>query len=285
MNNKLSFGISGIPLSTPKPNFLNGLKHISNVNLDSMELAFVHAVNMKKEIADIFKDEIENIKKETEKQVKISVHAPYYINLNSVEEEKIEVSIDRIIKASMRGKDAGSISTVFHPGYYMKSSKAESYDRVKKSMEMLLEKYYENGNSDLPILRPETSGKISQFGTIDELIQLSKELKVILPCIDFGHLHSITNGGVNSYNEFMEVLEKFGNSLGDRFIKNIHIHYSGIAYTEKGERNHLPIEESDANYVDLLRALKKVGAEGIVVCESPLKEKDASLLKDTYFNL
>ncbi len=65
----------------------------------------------------------------------------------------------------------------------------------------------------------------------------------------------------------------------------MHIHLSGIHYSEKGERNHLPFEESDFNYIACLKAFKDFNINGCIICESPILEKDALLLKNSYYEL
>ena len=120
---------------------------------------------------------------------------------------------------------------------------------------------------------------------MDEVIRLSKEFEQVLPCIDFSHLHARTNGDFNTYDEFAYILEKIGNELGDKALKNFHGHLAGIEYTAKGERNHLNVEESDMNYKDLLNALKDFDVRGILICESPNIEQDCKLFKDFYMSL
>jgi len=106
-----------------------------------------------------------------------------------------------------------------------------------------------------------------------------------LPCIDFSHLHARSNGKYNTYEEFRGILERSEKVLGKSFLKNMHCHVSGIAYSEKGEQKHLILKESDFNYKELLRALKEFNCAGVVVCESPNIETDALLLKKTYEGL
>ena len=133
-------------------------------------------------------------------------------------------------------------------------------------------------------LRPETTGKGTQFGTLDEIIKLSEDIDGVLPCTDFSHMHARANGGFE-YDEFMHQLAKLENRLGRHALDNMHIHLSGIEYTEKGEKRHLPLEDSDFEYKDILKALKDFNARGIVVCESPVLEDDARVLKNYYTSL
>ena len=134
-------------------------------------------------------------------------------------------------------------------------------------------------------IRPETTGKGTQWGDIDEVIEISKHFDTVLPCVDFAHLHARSNGLYSTYDEFSQVFEKIGNSLGQKALDNFHAHIAGINYTEKGERNHLNLEESDMNYKDLLRAMKNFHIKGALVCESPNIEFDTGLLKDFWESL
>ena len=131
-------------------------------------------------------------------------------------------------------------------------------------------------------IRPETTGKATQFGDVEELLKLSQELEQVMPVIDFSHLHARTNGRYNTKKEFDEVLELTEKHLGKEGLNNMHIHLSGIEYGEKGVKNHLLLEKSDMNYKDLLKSLKEFKAKGVVICESPNLEGDALLLQKTY---
>lgn len=131
-------------------------------------------------------------------------------------------------------------------------------------------------------IRPEISGKLSQFGDLKELIKLSQEIDQLLPCIDFSHLYARTIGKNNTSQEFKQVLTQLEKHLGKTAINNMHIHISGIAFGDKGEKNHLMLSESKFNYKDLIKVLKEYKCKGVVTCESPIVEKDALLLQKTY---
>ena len=134
-------------------------------------------------------------------------------------------------------------------------------------------------------IRPETTGKGTQWGTLEEIVQLSKEFKNVLPCIDFAHIHARYNGIYNTYDEFAKILEYLGNELGSDSLNKMHAHLAGIEYSVKGEKNHLILENSDMNYQDLLKAFKDFDVKGILVCESPNIETDTKILKDYYLSL
>ncbi|MFQ6119545.1 MAG: TIM barrel protein, partial [Methanosarcinales archaeon] len=122
----------------------------------------------------------------------------------------------------------------------------------------------------------------TQFGTLEEILNLSMELDGILPCIDFAHLHART-GKNNTYSEFHSILSMIENNLGKESLEDMHIHVSGIEYEIRGEKRHLILKESDFNYQDLLKAWKEFDIKGLVICESPNLEGDALLLKEEYY--
>jgi deoxyribonuclease-4 len=127
-------------------------------------------------------------------------------------------------------------------------------------------------------------GKPSEFGTIEEVLNLCTELEGVGICMDFAHWHARA-GESNSYPEFASILEQIKQRLGDQALDDMHIHVSGIAYGKKGEIKHLNLKESDLQYKELLQALKDYETRGLVICESPNLEQDALLLQETYHSL
>ena len=229
--------------------------------------------------------------KETAKQVsvvaanrniRLSVHAPYFINLNAREAEKIQASQLRLIQSARVGAMCGARDVVFHAAYYMGCSPEQTYDNVKK---YLLEVKDQLTKENIEInLRPEVMGKLSQFGALDELLNLAAETGGTAPCIDFAHWRART-GKNNSYEEICGTLAKIEKRLGKNALANMHIHAAGIAFGDKGELHHLNLEDSDFKYEELLRALNDFHVGGIVICESPNLEDDARLLQTHYINL
>jgi deoxyribonuclease-4 len=275
---KLLFGTAGIPLSTEPRDTLNGIAQVRKLGLDAMELEFVQNVNVSAEKAPSVRKAAES------NSVILTAHGSYYINLNSPEKEKWHASVTRIVQAGERLDSCGGYSLVFHPAFYLKASKEEAYKNVKKGVELAIEELEKKGARKIWV-RPETMGRESQFGTLEENLKLSQEVARVLPCIDFSHLHARYKGKYNTYPEFRSQLELVEKMKGKEGLKNMHIHLSGINYGEKGEKNHLILKESDMNYKDLLRALKEFECAGIVICESPNIEEDALLLQKTYREL
>ncbi|WP_148883754.1 deoxyribonuclease IV [Thermococcus aciditolerans] len=271
---RLRFGTAGIPISTPKRSTIDGIVHVRNLGLDAMELEFVRGVNIKPELA-------KKIKYVARKHdILLTAHAPYYINLNAAEKAKVEASKKRIIQSAERLYDAGGWSVVFHAGYYLKQDPAKVYERIKGEIEDIVSNLKDRGIEVW--VRPELTGKSTQFGNLRELVKLSEEIEMVLPTIDFAHCYARNVGKFNTAEEWRGMLAFMEDRLGREALDNMHIHISGINYTSKGERNHLNLQESDMNWEDLLKVLKEFRVKGVVISESPNIEGDALLMKKKY---
>lgn len=271
---RLRFGTAGIPISTPKRSTIDGIIHVRNLGLDAMELEFVRGVNIKPELAK----KIKYVAKKHD--VLLTAHAPYYINLNASEKAKVEASKRRIIQSAERLHQAGGWSVVFHAGYYLKQDPAKVYNRIKDALKEIEKELMDRGIEVW--IRPELTGKPTQFGDLKEIVKLSEELEMVLPTIDFAHAHARNKGKCNSAEEWREMLSFMEDRLGREALDNMHIHVSGIEYTDKGEKRHLNLQESDMNWEDLLRVLKEFRVRGVVISESPNIEGDALLMKKKY---
>jgi Endonuclease IV len=270
---RLLFGISGLPVGdgSAKFNYKSGIAYLSSIGLEAMELPFVRNVNVTAKNRD------EILQEKNARELYLSAHGSYFINLNAEEAEKQQQSLERIIKGAEALKSVGGRSLVFHPGFYMSDSAADAYAAIKENLLKL---------PDLGVAyRLETTGKPTQFGSLEELISLCKEVPTCRLCVDFAHIHARGNGALKSYDDFAAILEKIRDGLGEEALQDMHIHLSGINYGAKGEKNHLELQESDFNYTFCLKALKEFKVKGCVVCESPILEKDALFLKESYNNL
>ena len=272
---KLNFITAGMPIRTGKGSYPQAFDVLKEMNLDGMELEFVHGVRMS--------DDNRIFVKEMAKNFVITAHGPFYINLNSKEEEKIEASVQRIIDTAAVAAQAGAFSITYHAAFYMGGDKETVFEQVKTQTKRIID-ILENEKIKVWV-RPETTGKATQWGDIDEIINLSKEFEQVLPCVDFSHLHARSAGEYNTYDDFSKVLEKMGNNIGQYALENFHGHLAGIEYTAKGEKQHLNLENSDMNYKDLIKVMKEFGVKGALVCESPNIEDDCKLLKNYYESL
>ncbi|MBT4541122.1 TIM barrel protein [Candidatus Woesearchaeota archaeon] len=279
---KLLFGSAGIPLSTPDRNISNGVKHVRKLGLDAMELEFVRSVNVSEEKAPLIKEIAKKNK------VVLTCHGQYYINLNSLEPEKVTASVGRVLNAARIAWLCGGYSMTFHAAYYMKLEAEKVFTKVKKEMKKIVKTLQDEDNKIW--IRPETTGKPSQWGTFQEIVKLSEEVEHVLPCIDFSHVHARHAGPLgdaskyNNYDEFCEILGYVEKKLGREALNNMHCHVSGINYGPKGERNHLILKESDMKYKELMKAFKDFKLKGIIISESPNIEVDGLLMQKTYNN-
>lgn len=273
----LKFVTAGQPICNGTAGYENAFKILQGLKLDGMELEFVHGVRMSPPNRKLVTEIAES------KNMVLTAHGPYYINLNSKEEEKIEASVKRVLDTARIGKELGAFSVTYHAAFYMGMNADEVYKKVEKSMQEICSVLDEEGN-DIWV-RPETTGKPTQWGDLEEIVRLSKDFKQVLPCVDFSHLHARTNGKHNTYDEFCAIFDHIGTELGDYALQNFHAHIAGIEYGPKGERKHLMLKESDMNYEDLMKAFKKFDVKGVVVCESPVMEEDAVILKEYYNSL
>lgn len=274
---RLHFGTAGIPLTTNPRNTLNAINRLKELKLGSMELEFVRNVNLNQATAK------QLLEQNKDQEIILTCHGSYFINLNAADKDTIIASKRRILEGATMARMGGAWSMTFHAAFYLKDDKSIVYDRVKEQMKQLVSELEDSGNKIW--LRPETTGKETQFGSIKEIISLSQEVEQVLPCIDFAHLHARTNGKYNTTDEFREALTLVETGLGRRGLDNMHIHMSGINYGLKGEKNHLFLEDSDFNWKDLLKVWKEFNIKGAVINESPNIEDDAVLMKKYYEGL
>lgn len=273
---ELLFGTGGIPRSSKEKSSIGGIKRIAELGLGCMELEFVRGVHMTRETA------VQVAKIAKDLRIRLTAHAPYFINLHTKDLEKIEGSKYHIIQTARIATICGAESVNFHAGSYEGDPPTEVYPVIKKNLAEVLDKLKKEGITIC--IRPEVLGKSAQFGTLDEVLDLSSELEGVLPTIDFAHWHGRT-GKYNTYKEFAEVIERIQQKLGRYALDNMHMHISGIKYGAKGELAHLDFTESDFNYKDLVKALKDYKVKGFAICESPNLEEDALLLKKAYDSL
>lgn len=280
MNDLLHFGTVGAPQTTPESGTLAAIQHSRDLGLHHLEIAWVRSVRVNDETCALIKAMAEKC------GITLSIHAPFFINLNSQTVEKMAASDERLLAAARKGYLAGARDIVFHPGSYHEQPPEQVYERVKEKMLEITGILREEGVA--VTLRPETMGKSAMFGGLDELLQLSHDVPGVLPCIDWAHLHARTgNGTFNSYAEFTDALSRVKTVLGEAALKRVHFHLSGIDYTAKGERAHLPLNEADLKYRELLQAFVDAGVEGTAGVEAPepFHVADALTFQATYRRL
>jgi len=270
------FGTVGSPSKTPKKpgGSVGAILFSREIGLDALELGWVQSVRVSVETCALIKETA------AAQDVGVSVHAPYFINLNANDEEWPK-SRQRLMDAAHYGNLAGASDIIFHPGSYFEQPPADVLKIAIPRLQGCLDELRGAGNP--VILRPETMGKSAMLGSFEDTLEMSRQISGVLPCLDFAHLHARPGDGtVNSYDEWSTRLETYGRSLGDAALGQLHIHLSGIEYGPKGEKNHLPISESDFDLDGLFRALHAFKAGGRILCESPIMEEDALFMRKTW---
>lgn len=273
------FGTVGSPKSTPpKPGGSVGAIHrLRELDLDALELGWVQAVRVSERTCAEIRAAAQD------QDVSLSVHAPYFINLNADGAEWPK-SRQRLMDAAYYGNLAGATDIVFHPGSYFGKDPGEVLPIAVERLQGCIAELRHMGNP--VILRPETMGKSAMLGSLQDTLALSQAIQGVKPCVDFAHLHARAgDGSMNSYEEWSKVLEQIALTLGEAALKDLHIHLSGIEYSPKGEREHLKIEDADLDIPAIFRALKDFGCGGRILCESPVLEEDALLLRQMWLEI
>ncbi|MEK6967317.1 MAG: TIM barrel protein [Nanoarchaeota archaeon] len=237
---------------------ISSIKRLPTLSLSAQEIEFTHGIMMKNELAK----KAGEIAKE--QNIALSIHAPYYINLNSEEIEKQKASMQRILTCCERAHYLGADPVVFHAGYYGKTSKEEAYETIKNRILEMHDEIKKCGWKTT--IAPEIAGKHSSFGSVEEILRLQKETGCNA-CIDFAHLYAREMGKLN-YPKLFDKLKP---------LKHIHAHFSGIAYTEKGEKNHEIMTEEF--FMPLAKEIVKRKSDITIISESPITWKDSLKMK------
>lgn len=273
------FGTVGAPRSTPsKPGgSVGAVRRLAELGLDAFELGWVQSVRVGEEACRAIQQAA------LETGVAISVHAPYYINLNASRDEWPR-SRKRLMDAAHFGRLAGATDIVFHPGSYFGRPRDQVLELAIRRLRQCVDELRANDNP--VVLRPETMGKSAMIGSLDDVLLMAQEIKGVEPCLDFAHLHARAGDGtLNSYEEWIDLLKQYRKALGARALRRLHCHLSGIEYSAKGERQHVRLAEADLDLHGLLRALRAAGCSGRILCESPILEDDALVMQRAWQGL
>ncbi len=269
----IRFGPAGIPTAVTGEGTAAGIEYCRKIGLGAMEVEFVHGVNMKEEKAR----EAGEVAKKND--VLLSCHAPYYINCCAKEKPKIYASINYIVSTAQAAFWLGASPIVIHTGFYMERPASECKKLVYETYEKCLEEMRSRGIEGVA-LGAELTGKKSAYGSLDEIIDLARHfgLKNVMPVIDYAHFHA-REGRLKTKEDYAAILERMEKQLGSEASGSFHCHFSGIEFTDKGERNHLPISSGSPPFEPLAQAWKENGWEGKAICESPRIEKDALVMQ------
>ncbi len=253
---------------------------VKSLGLNCFEYSFGRGVNLSDEkalsIGGAFK----------EAGVEISVHAPYYINFANPDDQKAENSYRYVLDSAKKVKLMGGNRVVFHPASQGKLQRHDAVELTIKRLNLLKNLIYEEGLDDV-IFCPETMGKLGQIGTIEEITEFCKIDKVFVPAVDFGHVNARENGSLKTKQDYLVRLNYMIENLGYEKMKNFHVHFSKIEYTQKGEVRHLTFEDNiyGPEFSPLAEALKELKLEPFVICESAgTQDIDAVSMQKIYGN-
>ncbi len=204
-----------------------------------------------------------------EKGIELSVHAPYYISMSSMEEDKRLHSVDYLLQSCALVKALGGRRVVFHAGSCGRQSREAALEKALDTMARAQKAVDAAGFGDC-ILCPETMGKVNQLGDLDEVLALCGVDARITPCIDFGHLYARTQGGITGRADYEAILDRMAAVLGDARARRFHAHFSRIAYTAGGEKCHLTFADTQYGppHAPLLALLRERGLAPVIICES-----------------
>lgn len=278
MSGKLAFGPSGIPLAAAGKGIARGVEVIRELGLDAMELAFVQSVYVRSE-----EKAAEVNAARTKAGVRLSVHAPYYINLNAAKKETYDASIERLYLACKMGGLCGAESVAVHAAFrHQDDSK-----KIKEKIVNACNEIYERLDKDKIKIKiaPEFAGKLSQWGSLEEVMDIAHEARISW-CMDFGHAHATSNGSLTTRDKFDKILEKI-EKFDKKYLDDLHIQCCGITYTDKGERYHTSFDsnESTVNWKAMAESFKAFKVGGICITECPGQERDALMFKKYYESL
>lgn len=279
------FATAGIPLCAKTSGMLEGLKKVRELGLDACEWEFVRGVRYNRSHAK------EVGEAAARNKVSLSCHAPYYLNLLSDELKKKAYSKHLILESARMLSDAvkagapcgpGGGRVVFHAGYYGKLDKK----RAAKEMLVVMRDVVEKMKMEklATTLGPELTGKLTQWGSFEELVELASEFSLaeVNPTIDFAHYLARGNGLLKTKEDYEKVFDALEKGLGKKVLKNLHMHFTSVFFSEKGERHHLTIDKNQPPFKPLAEALKERKCEGMIVSESPTNEADALLMKKIF---
>lgn len=252
---------------------------LSDLGLNAYEYQCTKNVNIKPETAAGIG------KKARESNIRLSVHAPYYINLSSTEKEKRDNSVRYILDTLSIARTMGASRIIVHPGHVSGTSRKTAVELALATLKEAIDQADEQGFSHITLC-PEVLGKSNQLGSLDEVMELCGLDKRLIPCLDFAHLHSLTQGGMNAEEDFESVFRTVEKHLGKDRLKNVHIHFSRVEYGKGGEKKHWTYSDIKygPDFDPLARVIIKLGLEPVIICESRgTMAEDALTLKNIFY--
>jgi len=269
----LRFGPAGKPVDL-KGDILKAPEFLASIGLDAMEYEAVRGVNISEERASKLGQLA------SEHGVLLSLHAPYFINLSSESKETVEQSVKRLADSLVAAEWMGAYAVVFHPGYYMSFTKKEALEKAIQGAARALEEARSRG-AKRAWLAPETTGKVKQVGSLEEVVEMCSKLDACRPTIDWAHLYARSGGAFpKTVGDVLRAVELVEKSLGSSAVKPLHTHFSKIEFGKGGERAHRTMSEPfGPDFEIVCEAYAEAGIDAVVISESPVLERDALVMK------
>lgn len=246
--------------------------------LTAYEYSFGHGFNMKEELAQKLGEEA------VKNDVQISVHAPYYISLGNPNEETILKNCNYILKSLSFLRHFNGLKCVIHPGSCGTLPREEAINILYRQLDFILENFYQSGYDNY-FLCPETMGKSQQLGSVKEIVEICKRDRCLIPTFDFGHINAVTQGSLKTKDDYRRIIDYSLDELGKFKTDNLHIHFSKIEYTSKGESKHLTLDDTvyGPEFEPLAEVLSDYNLSPTIICESKgMMMEDAIKLKNIY---
>lgn len=282
---KAKFGPAGTALSFKEMGYKKSVQlgeYLTKFGLNHFEYQCGQGVRVSEESAKEIGAALRNA------GISVSVHAPYFISLSSVEEEKRLNSVNYILASAKAVNAMGGDRIVIHSGSCSKMTREEALELAKNTMKLAREELVAQGLENIRCC-PETMGKINQLGDLHEVMELCKIDESFIPCIDFGHLNARTFGSIKDKSDYEKILDTIENELGSERLKTFHSHFSKIEYTEKGgEKKHLTFADTvyGPQFEPLMELVAKKNLAPTFICESDgTQTEDAKTMKDYYESL
>lgn len=276
MKPDIRFGPAGRPIGY-KGKTTQVCDYIKKIGLDAFEYQATYGVKISKQSA------LELGENAAKNDILVSMHGPYYINLCSQKEDTIKKSVERLVQSARAGEWMNSYRTVFHMGFYTKYSPDEAMKKCKDAVSELLENIETLGIKNYTFA-PETTGKKSQFGSLDELIEICGSFDNFAPTVDFAHVHARYGGSIKTKEDYAKIFDKIENELG---LKSLHCHFTKIEYTDAGEKKHHILADSNFGppITPLLELISENGFNVTLICETPYLDVDAVEMKKEYSSI
>lgn len=276
---EIRFGVAGCPPNFWKSSYgqdsTNNPLWLASIGLDAYEVQFTHGIRITKEKALLVREHSE------EKGISLSLHAPYFVVLTSLEERVVKNSIELMIKCVEFASYLGSKKVILHPGPY-RGDAQEAFKRCMKNLEVIKR----NTSKEDIFIYPETVGRKDFLGSLEEVIRMCKALDILRPCIDFAHLYAREGGSPSKAEDFRRIFDYVGEELGFDTLKGLHCHFYPVEFDRRGERCHRNFKEGlyGPRFEPFLETVLDYGIVPTIICESKEAQDEDALLMKTYYH-